>query len=682
MKKMIARVTAIVLALGMTALFVPSVAGQTALAAEQSSYVLAENNNETDAAQQEQVLEEQENDGISAGSESSETEAVSQEAAEQGDSENINNEIVTDPDIADVEDPDLGSDTIPAEESSETDEAVGNTESDDAPAEDAIIAVSAASISLENASVTGIKDQTYTGSEIRPAISVTLNGKTLTDGTDYVVNYSNNIKPGTATITIEGKGNYTGVLKKSFQIQNAKPVLSTISNSDAGVTITWQPVKGASQYRVFRKDKSGKWTVVRDTSLTSSLDRKVEFGHRYTYTVRCISSDGSVYTSGYDTTGKSITYSVDVERSKISYVDSGILRFKVKYDKVAGASGYEVRYSLNPDMSSSVVKRFDSTEASLLVGKASEGIYFVQVRAFKTDYFGNKEYSAWSEARLAKYVKHDIGVSEETLEQFVAQAVTNQRKKAILYAFSRVGYPYSQTQRSSGNYYDCSSLVYYAWQSAGISLTKDWVGTAAEEARALQYQCIKYDQLTPGSLLFFSSSSNGRYKNITHVAMYVGSGMIVEAANSRVGVVYRKLNLSGRGTLVSCCDPLIKGGWIQENGERYFYVSGNKVTNSWREDTAGWRWLDANGKITKSKWIQSGGQWYYINANGYMATNCWVKDSTGWCWMNGSGRVVKSQWIKDNGAWYYLDAEGHMVTGRQTIGGKVYNFYSNGKWVG
>ena len=66
---------------------------------------------------------------------------------------------------------------------------------------------------------------------------------------------------------------------------------------------------------------------------------------------------------------------------------------------------------------------------------------------------------------------------------------------------------------------------------------------------------------------------------------------------------------------------MLKGGWIQENGERHFYVSGTKQTNSWREDTAGWRWLNETGTITKSKWVQSGGQWYYVNANGYMATN-------------------------------------------------------------
>ena len=165
------------------------------------------------------------------------------------------------------------------------------------------------------------------------------------------------------------------------------------------------------------------------------MDHKVGFGHRYTYTVRCISSDGSTYTSGYDATGKAITYSADVDRSKITYVDSDILLFRVKYDKVTGANGYEVRYSLNPDMSASVVKKFDSTEASLLVEKAGEGIYFVQVRAYKTDYFGNKTYSAWSEARLAKYVRYNIGVSEEKLEEFVAQANNNQRKKGNLICF-------------------------------------------------------------------------------------------------------------------------------------------------------------------------------------------------------------------------------------------------------
>ena len=58
----------------------------------------------------------------------------------------------------------------------------------------------------------------YTGKALTPAVTVTYNGTTLVNGTDYVVTYSNNKEPGTATVTVTGQGSYRGSLSKTFQI--------------------------------------------------------------------------------------------------------------------------------------------------------------------------------------------------------------------------------------------------------------------------------------------------------------------------------------------------------------------------------------------------------------------------------------------------------------------------------
>lgn len=72
--------------------------------------------------------------------------------------------------------------------------------------------------SLNDASVAQIADQIYTGSPIKPSPVVKLNGITLTAGTDYTVAYSNNTNAGTATVTITGKGNYSGETSITFKI--------------------------------------------------------------------------------------------------------------------------------------------------------------------------------------------------------------------------------------------------------------------------------------------------------------------------------------------------------------------------------------------------------------------------------------------------------------------------------
>lgn len=58
----------------------------------------------------------------------------------------------------------------------------------------------------------------YTGKPITPAVTVTADGKTLEEGSDYTLTYRDNEKPGTATVTVEGKGGYSGKVTLNFTI--------------------------------------------------------------------------------------------------------------------------------------------------------------------------------------------------------------------------------------------------------------------------------------------------------------------------------------------------------------------------------------------------------------------------------------------------------------------------------
>lgn len=117
-------------------------------------------------------------------------------------------------------------------------------------------------------------------------------------------------------------------------------------------------------------------------------------------------------------------------------------------------------------------------------------------------------------------------------------------KKAAAFALSKIGYPYSQELRDSGDYFDCSSLAYYSWKSAGISIRYKGATTAAAEAEYCydNGKLTDYDSMQPGDLIFYSYYDNDRFMNISHVAVYVGNGNIVEAANAETGVVYRPVS--------------------------------------------------------------------------------------------------------------------------------------------
>lgn len=63
-----------------------------------------------------------------------------------------------------------------------------------------------------------IPDQIYTGENIKVNVTIESDGIVLKEGEDYTIEYVNNKEVGTATIKIEGIGNYEGTMTKTFNI--------------------------------------------------------------------------------------------------------------------------------------------------------------------------------------------------------------------------------------------------------------------------------------------------------------------------------------------------------------------------------------------------------------------------------------------------------------------------------
>lgn len=82
------------------------------------------------------------------------------------------------------------------------------------------------------------KELTYTGNELTQTVTVTVNGKTLTVGTDYTVSDLTGTEPGSYPVTVAGTGNYTGEVTKSFEIAKADISSATISDIDSPVGYT------------------------------------------------------------------------------------------------------------------------------------------------------------------------------------------------------------------------------------------------------------------------------------------------------------------------------------------------------------------------------------------------------------------------------------------------------------
>ena len=145
----------------------------------------------------------------------------------------------------------------------------------------------------------------------------------------------------------------------------ATPKISKTENVNGGVKLTWSKVKGAEKYRVYYKGSKG-WTRMVDTTSTSYIDKDVSSGKNYTYTVRCINSSATKFTSGYDSKGTKATFIAVPKITKAESVDGGV---KISWSKSSGAEQYRVYYK----GSKGWTRMVDTTSTSYIDKDVSSG---------------------------------------------------------------------------------------------------------------------------------------------------------------------------------------------------------------------------------------------------------------------------------------------------------------------
>ena len=145
----------------------------------------------------------------------------------------------------------------------------------------------------------------------------------------------------------------------------ATPKISKTENVNGGVKLTWSKVKGAEKYRVYYKGSKG-WTRMVDTTSTSYIDKDVSSGKNYTYTVRCINSSATKFTSGYDSKGTKATFIAVPKITKAESVDGGV---KISWNKSSGAEQYRVYYK----GSKGWTRMVDTTSTSYIDKDVSSG---------------------------------------------------------------------------------------------------------------------------------------------------------------------------------------------------------------------------------------------------------------------------------------------------------------------
>lgn len=102
-------------------------------------------------------------------------------------------------------------------------------------------------------------------------------------------------------------------------------------------------------------------------------------------------------------------------------------------------------------------------------------------------------------------------------------------RSALAFAESQLGKPY-RYGATGPNSYDCSGLVLTAWRSVGVSMPR------TSQQQYAQGHRIAKSQLRAGDLVFFYG------QRPSHVAMYVGHGMVIHAPRPGKNVQYIKMS--------------------------------------------------------------------------------------------------------------------------------------------
>ncbi|ONI41411.1 hypothetical protein AN639_02720 [Epulopiscium sp. SCG-B05WGA-EpuloA1] len=127
-------------------------------------------------------------------------------------------------------------------------------------------------ICIEAAEVYDLQDSyDGIGKEVKPAISVIIDNEILEEGTDYVVEYKDNIERGTATLIIRGLNKYQGEIKKTFFINKLDYELYDMPSKNE-IKQVYERIKLLDTQVVYEENSSSIIGQVNDTSLQNGLE--------------------------------------------------------------------------------------------------------------------------------------------------------------------------------------------------------------------------------------------------------------------------------------------------------------------------------------------------------------------------------------------------------------------------
>ena len=251
----------------------------------------------------------------------------------------------------------------------------------------------------------------YDGTYKKPAATVTFGGKVLQEGKDYTISYRNNLNVGVTTVIATGMGDYTGYTSKNFTITKRAMAGGTVSVASS-VSFTGSNITPSVTVKVAGR------TLTSDTDYTVSYSNNKNVGTSNVY----------VYGKGNYSGSLSAKFDIVPAKQQIQKLETKYKGFYIDWAQKGSATGYDVEYSVNANMSGAVSKHLTANKPDTLTvsGLSGDKTYYVRVRSY-TNVNGKVYYGAWSDVKSIKTANNDITkatVSGISTKAFTGKAIT------------------------------------------------------------------------------------------------------------------------------------------------------------------------------------------------------------------------------------------------------------------
>ena len=233
----------------------------------------------------------------------------------------------------------------------------------------------------------------YNGTAQTPGVTITYEGKALTEGQDYTLSYEKNTDAGMANVVIQGKGIYTGEAYKTFEITRAD---ASVSVSSKTVTMGKKKMALADWMTT-----DGKVTYKSSDSKTVKISGNQFIALKPGKAVITISAKQGQNYNALPATKVTITVR-PLNTTGVALKSARKGQAKVSWKPVKSISGYQIQYSSSANMKKAKSVNAKSSAKNITVKKlSSKKKCYIRIRTYKT-IKGKKYYSDWSKVKKVK----------------------------------------------------------------------------------------------------------------------------------------------------------------------------------------------------------------------------------------------------------------------------------------